>query len=126
MRAVEVIIGVALAFAMVPAAAADLFRGEWGGDCGQGVQCWVSLAPKAGGYNVQWVVADRMDAANVLCSIAGTASKSGSKSLKGTAADGREILISGGGASIRFTGITSNPCAGTTRPVEGDYVAIGD
>ncbi|GAB4359543.1 MAG: hypothetical protein Kow0026_21160 [Oricola sp.] len=58
-----------------PAAARDRFVGEWSGDCGGAVQCWVSVAGDAGAYKVDFIVADRMNAQDVKCRVSGRFSR---------------------------------------------------
>lgn len=53
------------------AASRDPFVGEWSGDCGPKVQCWLDVAKKSKNYPVRFIVADRMDAKKVRCEVAG-------------------------------------------------------
>lgn len=52
------------------AAPRDQFVGEWGGDCGSAVQCWLAIAKAGKAYRVDFVVADRMDINKVRCKVA--------------------------------------------------------
>lgn len=47
----------------------DPFVGEYGGDCGPDVQCWVEVEKAGKDYKVSFIAADRMDASKVLCRV---------------------------------------------------------
>jgi len=45
----------------------DPFIGDYGGDCGPDVQCWVEVEKAGKDYRASFIAADRMDASKVLC-----------------------------------------------------------
>lgn len=45
----------------------DPFIGDYGGDCGPDVQCWVEVEKAGKDYKASFIAADRMDASKVLC-----------------------------------------------------------
>lgn len=47
----------------------DPFIGDYGGDCGPDVQCWVEIEKAGKDYKVSFFAADRMDASKVLCKV---------------------------------------------------------
>lgn len=60
------------------ALARDIFVGEYGANCKQSVQCWwkIDKPGKDNHYTVRLVVADRLRADKVFCTLEGTATKS--------------------------------------------------
>lgn len=104
--------------------ARDRWTGEWGGDCGQDVQCWVTITSASAGYAISWIVADRMDARKILCRIDARTPKA-SWRLTGVTADGAAMIVTGGGAAIEVGGTGAVDCAGKRRQVPGTYSAFG-
>jgi hypothetical protein len=50
----------------------DAHVGEWAGQCGEGVQCWIEIAMAGEDYSYDFVVADRMDAGAIRCRVSGS------------------------------------------------------
>jgi len=119
-----------LSLASTTVDARDRWIGEWAGNCGQDVQCSIAIAPTRAGYAISWVVADRMDAAKVLCRVDATALKNAQRLTFGDA-PGYTIGMVGGGAAIAISGTGTRgddlvDCAGRPRKLPGTYSAIGD
>ncbi len=110
----------------------DPYVGEWSGDCGSNVQCWMEIEQRDGtDYELKFIMAERRDANKILCQapIAMTrrplkfnATLQYPDSLAGSIDVDEFLFILPGEGSLKF--VTEADCKGTR--IHGEYYAIGD
>lgn len=116
--------------------ARDRFEGDYSGDCGVGVQCWVEVEHLKGkDYIVVFIVADRVDATKIRCKVTSlmdrgevlySPEESWDDALGGTFQDSNTYAAIGhGGSLILGGGLTAGQACGKYYWKQ-EYYAFGD
>lgn len=104
--------------------AADLWSGEYSGDCGRSVQCETAI--QNGGskvVDVAFMLSAPLDAQDIKCKIEGKFTKASASTLKGAVENAAVTIKSRPNGEITVSGLSNNAC---NAKLNGEYVQFGD
>jgi hypothetical protein len=107
-----------------PVVADDIWSGEYWGDCGNKVQCWMEITNGgATNIDVAFVVADRLDDRAVKCKLAGKFTRSYILLIEGNVAKAGKVSVGASKQGMEVFGIPRKACGVT---IGGMFQPIGD
>jgi hypothetical protein len=118
------IIAALLAGVATTAKADDIWTGEYWGDCGSKVQCYMEISNGgAKQIDVDFVVADRLDDKNVKCKLSGKFERTSVLMIQGNVKKVGQVAIGANPDSMSVMGIPKKACG---VAFGGEFYAIGE